>query len=123
MSSFLLIYIDENTNFDPSKTMAAISSMDDAYIGLSEAEYSECSGEYKFEDDFTSINIGRGWYSIAAESTGKAALNFAFNLQQLLDVDLTVTDSNYSFLAKLGEISSVEELENIMVQGIYMADV
>lgn len=120
MSQFLMIYIDENTNFNPSQTIKAISSMNGADIGLSEEEYSEGFGEYKFEDDFTSINIGKGWDFIAAESTGKAALNFAFNLQQLLDVDLTVTDSDYSFVAKLGEISSVEELENIMVQGIYM---
>lgn len=120
MSHFLMIYIDENTNFNPSTTMAAISSMDGTDIVLSKEKYSEGSGEYKFEDNSTSITIGKGWKSITTDNTGNAALNFVFSLQQLLDVDLTVTDSDYSFLAKLGEISSVEELENIMVQGIYM---
>ncbi len=120
MAHSLMIYIDENTKFDPDKTISAISRMDNADIGLLKGEYSEGFGQYGFEGETTTINIGKDWEFIAAESIGKPGLHFAINLQQLLDIDLTLTDTDYSFLCKLNKVFSVKELENIMVQGIYM---
>lgn len=122
MSSFLMIYIDENTQLDPDVMMKAISAIDHANIGLAKEEYSEGFGTYTFENESTNINIGKDWEYIAAESMNKAGFHFAFMLNQKLNTELTVTDSDYSFLCKMNQISSFEEFNNIANQGIYMAE-
>ncbi len=66
------------------------------------------------------IRVDEDLESIFVKSFSRAAFNFALSLQQMLDVSLFATDSDYSFVCQLDKISSVEEFENIIYQGIYM---
>lgn len=120
MAHSLIIYIDKNTKFNSNELISAFSEMDLANIGISKGKYSEGFGQYRFKDEVVIINIGKNWQFIAAETLGKSALHFFINLQNLLDIELTLTDTDYSFLCKLNKDSSIQELENIMAQGIYM---
>ncbi len=128
MSNFLFIYIDENTKLDRIKTIKTISSMDKVY-GVSVMEERSSAEDtfncvlscyYKFDDNDVSVRLGKDLTYVSLKNTGKAALNFALELQQLLDVNLTVTNTDYTFLCKLNKISSLEELENAVENGIYM---
>ena len=94
----LLIFIDENTKFNREKTLETIRSMEGTYDSgtIKESKYIAFFGNYKYEEDNTSFNISKDFKSISVDSTGKAALHFAFQLQQLLDDDLTASDTrNY----------------------------
>ena len=128
MSDFLFIYIDENTKLDRLKTIRTIFSMDKVY-GVSVMEERSSAEDtfncvlscyYKFDDNDVPVRLGKDLTYVSLKNTGKAALNFALELQQLLDVNLTVTNTDYTFLCKLNEISSLEELENAVENGIYM---
>ena len=122
MSYFLVIFIDEHTKFDREKILEIISNMAGAYDtgAIEESKYTALFGKYKYEGDNTSFSISKDFKSISVEDTGKAALHFAFQLQQLLDDDLTASDSDYSFLCQLNKISTFKEFEDVVSQGIYM---
>ena len=123
MSSSLIIFIDENTTFDKTQTIQAILSLDSiSKLNTDREELTDSClyCEYDYEEDSASIWLGESLKSIGIRPSGKASLDFALKLQSLLDVPLTATDTEYSFQAKLKNIASLQELEDIMSSGIYM---
>ena len=128
MSHCLLIYIDENTNFNRQEIIQAISSIEHTYdISLTE-EKSEDEDTFKyalfcyydFKEEEVSVRVDKDLKSIFVKDFSEAALNFAFDLQQIIDVGLSATDSDYSFLCQIDQITSIEEFKNVVSQRIYM---
>lgn len=128
MSTALMIFIGENSKFDFSSTIQAISSMDNIYgIEITEKNLRkedsidsvlEC--EYRYDNDVAFVRFDNSLEFISVKRLGKASLDFALKLQSLIEMPLTATDKDYSFLVKLKNISSVEEFEQLMCSGIYM---
>lgn len=128
MFDSLLIYLDENTKFDRSEIIQAISSIEGTYdISITQDNSAD---EVKFKyvllceyckgTEITTVRVDNNLESIFVERVGNAAFNFAFDLQQKINVDLTATDCDYSFVCKLSQIKSVEELEMVYDKRIYM---
>ena len=129
MSSALMIFIGEHEKFDFSSTVQAISSMKNIEnVRIAKENLTEegsigfaLEADYRYDDnDIAPIHFARSLDFISAQHLGKASLEFALKLQSLFDVPLTATDTNYSFQAKLKNIASLQELENIMCSDIYM---
>ena len=128
MSHSLLIYIDEHTKFDRNEIIQAISSIEQTHNILVTKENSEeekifsyvlfCY--YDIGEESVTIRVDTDVESIFVKSFSRAALNFALNLQQVLNGSLFATDSDYSFVCQLDKISSIKEFENVVSQGIYM---
>ena len=129
MSSYLLIFISENIQFDFHSIIQTISHMDNIYnFSLDERYLMQDSSlgsllecEYRYhDDDFAIVKLANSLKFIATESTSKASIDFSLKLQNLIDVPLTVTDNTYSFLIKLKKINSIEEFEQLMISEVYM---
>ena len=129
MSSALMIFIGEHEKFDFSSTVQAISSMKNIEnVRIKKENLTEensigfiLDADYKYDDqNISPIRFANGLDFISAQHVGKASLYFALKLQSLLDVPLTVTDTNYSFQAKLKNLASLQELEDIMCSDIYI---
>ena len=128
MSHSLLIYIDENTKFDRSEVIQAISSIEGTYnISITQENSADektfdyvlfCF--YDFREESIEVRVDRDLKYICLRSFSTAALNFALELQRKLNISLFTTDCDYSFLGKLDDITSLEELESIESQRIYM---
>lgn len=128
MSSFLLVYIDENIKFDRSEIIQAISSIEGIYdISITQENSIDekklkyvlfC--EYCKETEIVTVRVDVDLKSIVVKRVGRASFNFALDLQQKLNMGLTATDCDYSFLCKLDKIKSVEEFERVYDQQIYM---
>lgn len=128
MSHYLLIYIDENTKFDRREIMQAISSIEHTYDISVTKEKSDDENTFKyalfcyysFQEEDVSVRVDKDLKCIFVKDFSDAAMNFAFVLQQIIDVGLLATDSDYSFVCQLDQISSIEEFKNVVSQGIYM---
>ncbi|MEM8677643.1 MAG: hypothetical protein AAGF83_27855 [Cyanobacteria bacterium P01_G01_bin.67] len=120
MSHFLMIYIDDNINFDSDAIKQAIHRMSNAELSISKNKYSEGLIIYRLEEDEININIGEDWRFLAIENSTDTALDFAIQLNKVIDKNLSLTDSTYGFLCKLDEVHSLENLKKIIAKGIYM---
>ena len=126
MSSALMIFIDENTKFDFSSTVRAISNLDNVYdLVIKEDNSEDLKGSvllcrYRYEDEITNVRLDEDLSFIAAERTGYASIDFALKLQSVVDIPLTAVDLGYNYQIKLKKINSIQEFEDIASSGIYM---
>ena len=128
MSHSLLVYIDENSKFNRSEVIQAISSIEGTYdISITQENSADekkfgyvlfCN--YSKGIEIITVRLDIDLECIFVKGFSRAALNFALDLQQKLNVSLKTTDCDYSFLAELDKIESIEELETIVAQRIYM---
>lgn len=128
MSYYLLIYIDENTKFGRRETIQAISSLEHTYdisVTKEKSVDEETFGYvlscfYRFKEEEVRVELDKDLQCIFVKDFSNAAIHFAFNLQQIMNVSLSATDTDYTFVCLLNKISSIEEFKNVVSQGIYM---
>ena len=128
MSHTLLIYTNENSKLSRDEITKAIPSIEQVYNLSVTKENSEeekkfnyvLNCNYNFEGETVTIRVDTDLQSIFVKSFSRASFKFALKLQAKLDISLYATDSDYSFVCKLDQISSIEEFENVVSQGIYM---
>lgn len=122
MSHELIIFKTQKTKFNYEEITQAISAMTQVYDEgrLKNSKYTIFIGKYKFDNEYVCFSLSHDLLSISTDSLSKPAFHFAYSLQQKLNLGLSAIDDNYSFLCQLNRISSVEQLENIAFQGIYI---
>ena len=86
---------------------------------ISESEYASHIGCYKHNNTEANFTILKNDIAISISGGDKAALNFALNLQKVINIDLSMTDDCYSFSCLLNKVSSTEMLQDIISQGLH----
>ena len=117
-----MIFLAEETNFKKAELIKAISSME-GFNGIDimeESEYTSYIGDYTFEGQRIYFEISKDFSHVSTYNLQRAGLNFALKLQQNLNLNLSATDTSYSFLCRLAHISNIEEFEHIVNQNIHM---
>lgn len=111
--SKLLIYIGEGVKFDLDQTITAIKGID----GVTDAKSGDLIGavfECLFADGDVIIRISKDCETITTDGFGPEPLNFIWNLQDKLPMNLWVIDMNYSLNLEVRKFASVDELQNAM---------
>ncbi len=87
MSTSLMIFLAEETNFKKAELIKAISSME-GFNGIDimeESEYTSYIGDYTFEGQRVYFEISKDFSHVSTYNLQRAGSNFALKLQQNLN--------------------------------------